>query len=69
VETVKNTIKFFSSAGSPIILVFKTHPVLPKFLAKALAERQIHGIGKIRNFRPISRCIVETVKDRAVAME
>ena len=58
-KTVEVRILQFPPYSSPIPLVFEIQKGSPR--ARALNES---GVGKIRNFQPISRSISETVRDR-----
>jgi len=58
-KTVEVWIMKFSPYGSPIHLVFREQDSSRNF--KGLNEG---GVGKIGNFRPLSRKISETVQDR-----
>jgi len=65
VKTTQARITNFSPTDSTktLVLAKKAKPEVPKGspLARALNES---GVGKIRNFQPITRRISETVEDR-----
>jgi len=70
IETAEDIVKLLSRPGSPVILVFD-----PSAGAQIQGEpfqlgREIEGVRKFCDFRPISPFIRETVRDRPmVTME
>jgi len=64
-KTVEVSIMQLSPQSSPMTLVssWLTYREIPKGMLGAGAPNK-RGVGKIRNFQPISRCISEMVHDR-----
>ena len=65
VHMVRPTITLSSPYGSPIILVSGDIRLIPKFEGGHPERRRWMRVGWVRigDFRPISRCISETVQD------
>jgi len=65
IQTARDIVKLLSQSLSPFILVFWLPSAGTQFQGKLLQRgRNIHGVGKICDFRLKSSFISETVRDR-----